>query len=382
MINDSIKKLQSHIVKEEYKGYDPYDSLLSPLFDHPAFNNRVVRFGGQQILKRIPINIRGLLQIEKGLNPVTLGLSIQSYTYLARINPGDSRFYFNEIEKLFKLLMRVKSSGYCGISWGYNFDWEARYTKINAYVPTSVATGIITNGLFEYYLLTGDEKYFEVCRDATRFVMEDLNKLHEGDLFCYSYSPNDKQYVYNASLKAARLLSQVYSIEKDEKLRSEARLAVEYAVVNQRSDGSWAYANHDARTWADNYHTGYILDCIDSYMSYTGDYEFKIALEKGLLFYTDNFFTNGRIPKFHSDKLFPIDSTAAAQSLLTLSRFGYLDLASNIANWYIENMQAKSGGFYYRKHKFYTDRTIFMRWSNAWMFVGLTYLLLKQNSIS
>jgi hypothetical protein len=41
----------------------------------------------------------------------------------------------------------------------------------------------------------------------------------------------------------------------------------------------------------------------------------------------------------------------------------------------MDNMQAQEGYFYFRKSKYFTKKTNFMRWSNAWMLAGLTALL-------
>jgi len=377
-IVQSLQKLKEYIISESYQGFDPYDTLLSPLFKYPVFRARIARFGAQQVCRRIPFSFRKPLLITKGLNPVTLGLAVQAYGYLLKTIPGSAAELNKELDYLLDALIKVKSNGYSGICWGYDFDWEHRYTRINAYVPTSVATGIITNGLFEYYLISGNKTALEMCRDAGKFIMNDLRKSFEGDLFCYSYSPVDRQFVFNASMKAARLLSQIYSVDKDENLKSEARKAVEYVMKYQRKDGSWAYANHDARTWSDNYHTGYNLDCLDAYMRNTEDFEFKPNFNQGFGYYRDNFFENTGIPKFYNNKIYPIDSTAAAQSLLSLSRFDTITKAEGVAEWYIKNMQAHNGAFYYRKHRYYTDKHSFMRWSNAWMLVGLSYLLYKK----
>jgi len=380
-ILESTVKLQNHIKSNQYKGFDPYDTLLSPFFKLPLLNSRIVRFGAQQVCKRIPINLRNILLIKKGLNPVTLGLSIQAYAYLAKVIPEQEEFYNKEIEHLLDLLESNKSKGYSGTCWGYDFDWEARYTKINAYVPTSVATGIITNGLFESYMIFPNERIKDIILDSSNFAVNDLNRSYEGDLFCFSYSPVDNQYVLNASLKAARLLSQAYFFNKNPELAILAKNAVQYVANVQRPNGSWPYAMHDARTWADNYHTGYNLDCIEAYMRLCDDNSFKDVFDKGLEFYVNNFFENNEIPKFYDNKLLPIDSTAAAQSLLSLSRYGYLEKAENVASWFIKNMQAKNGGFYFRKHKRYIDKNIFMRWNNAWMFAGLSYFLLKHKNL-
>ncbi|MDA7625733.1 hypothetical protein N8684_00570 [bacterium] len=93
---------------------------------------------------------------------------------------------------------------------------------------------------------------------------------------------------------------------------------------------------------------------------------------------TDSITKEG-IPQFYADKIYPIDCTAAGQTLLTLTRFGEFDTAKSVASWMTLNMQDKKGGFYFRKYNTHTERTIFMRWSNAWMFVGLAYLISQTN---
>lgn len=371
---DASHKLQRYIQSQNYRGYDPYDTLLSPLFKLPILNSRIIRFGAQQVGKRVPFNIRRLIGVKKGLNPVTLGLCIQAYSYLSHILPERRQEYLNEIEKLLDMLVEISSKGYSGICWGYDFDWEARYTKINAYVPTGVATGIITNSLFEAYSIHPNKRIREIILDASKFVVNDLNRSYEDELFCFSYSPVDSQFVLNASLKSARLLAQAYYFNQDPQFAALAKTAVDYVINTQRDDGSWPYAVHDARTWADNYHTGYNLDCLHAYIQITTDHSFEQALDNGLQFYLNNFFGKNTVPKFYNNKTYPIDSTAAAQSLLTLSRFGKLEQAERVASWYIKNMQDPSGGFYFRKFKWYTDRNVFMRWNNAWMFAGLSYL--------
>jgi len=378
----TIENLYGYMRAEEYRGYDPYDTLLSPWLKLPLLRSRIVRFGAQQVCKRIPISLRGPLLIKKGLNPVTIGLSIQAYAYMQASDPGKSSFYTSEISKLQDMLVSVASKGYSGICWGYDFDWEARYTRIDAYVPTSVATGIITNALFEHYLITGDKRSLDLCIDAIPFIRNDLNKQESNGTFCYSYSPVDTQYVLNASTKAARLLAQVYSINGDENLKREAKMSIQFVVDQQKEDGSWPYAVNDARSWSDNYHTGYVLDCLDSYMIHTGDESFRDVFDRGLRFYIDHFFEEDGAPRFYHNKTHPIDSTAAAQSLLTLSRFDHIDLARKVAEWYSNNMISKKGACYFRKHKRYMDRNIFMRWSNAWMLAGFCYLYYRIKEVA
>jgi hypothetical protein len=375
-ILNSILKLESYIVSEDYKGYDPYDSLMSPLFKLPVLNsNKLLRFGFQQVYRRIPFNTRKLFGIRKGLNPVTLGLCIQAYTYLSFVIPEKKDFYLSEIDKLIEKLTELKSEGFSGICWGYDFDWEARYAKIPASYPTVVATGMITNSLFTNYRLLNNKKSLDLCIDAANFVIKDLYKSYDGEKFCYSYSPGDKQKVFNATMKGARLLSQVYSVTKDENLYIEAKKTIGYVLDNQKENGSWSYAKGDARKWVDNFHTGYVLDALDDFIRFTDSKKYLIHLEKGYGFYEKSFFQDNEIPKYYENKLYPIDATAVAQSVMTLARFGNSELAIKIAEWSIGNLVSSTGYFYFQKNKFYKNKISYMRWVNAWMFTALSYLL-------
>lgn len=378
-VSERLFLLQNYIEREAYRGYDPYDALTSPMFRLPLLNhNKLLRWGFQQVLKRLPINTRPLLGIAKGYNPVTLGLCLQAYMYLAKMQP--EKIDGMKFDLLVSELSRLQSRGYSGACWGYDFDWEARYARIPAFTPTVVATGFITNSLFEYYRFTEDPRAFELCERATRFVMNDLNKTFEGDLFCYSYSPNDKQVVLNATMKGARLLAQVYSVTKNQTLIEEARKTVAFVVKKQQPNGAWAYATKkgDARTWADNFHTGYVLDCLDDYQKYSRDQSFNKALQKGLDYYEANFFENGEVPKYYDKSLYPIDATAVAQSILTLTRFGKMDLASRVVNWTLRHMQDKSGYIYYQRTKHGVNKIPYMRWSSAWMFLAISFFYFNQ----
>ncbi len=375
----AIEKTQAYILREGYKGYDPYDALTSPLFKLPFLNtNKLVRLGAQQVLKRLPLNLRPMLFVPKGYNPVTLGLCVQAYVYLAKSLPEQKAFYEKEINRLIVELIRLQSSKmrsekYSGACWGYDFDWEARYAKIPAYVPTIVATGFITNALFEAYSQLGNQRAFELCESATKFVVNDLNRTEKSDgRFCWSYSPRDKQIVLNATMKGARLCAQVGSVNGEKELLDLAKRTVEFVMQHQDEHGAWRYAIGDTRAFVDNFHTGYVLDCLDEYQTLSGDKGFQEGLQKGWRYYRENFFVNDQEPKYYDKSVYPIDATACAQSLLTLSRFGDHKTAERVAGWVIKEMQLPNGAFKYQRYAHYENRIPYMRWSTAWLFLGLS----------
>lgn len=371
--------LQTYVENEHYRGFDPYDGLTSPLFNLPILKtNHKLRFLSQQLIKRSPLNLRPLLRIEKGENPVTLGLAIQAYA-----ESGKSVDHHENISKINKLIIKLRNhipSGYECACWGYDFPWEARYAAIPAYQPTIVATGIISNSLYLAWKNLQIEEAKELVISSCHFAVNHLNRFEEPDgSFCFSYSPFDHEKVFNASMKGARLLAQGYSLTGNTLWKNLSAKSVQYVMKHQRTDGAWIYSQREAGGWIDNYHTGYILDCLDEYIKCTGDQTYNESLQKGFEFYLQNFIKEDGQPKFYDQNEWPVDCTAAGQTLLTLIRFNSLEKAKIVALWMIQHMQSQKGYFYFRKYSNHLEKTSFMRWSNAWMLAGLSTLVAMIN---
>ncbi len=372
---EGLEGLKSYIEINQFRGYDPYDALQSPLFKLPILrSNKLLRFGAQQLVKRSPFNLRPMLLVPKGYNPVTLGLCIQGYSYLFLAEPERKEEHLGKIMWLTSELKGMIPNGFSGACWGYDFDWEARHANILAYQPTVVATGIISNALFIAHEITGEPALTELIVGAASFVKNDLNRTETNDGLCFSYSPTDHQQVFNASMKGVRLLAQAYSITKDESLIDLAEKAVRFVVSAQHENGSWGYSLAKGGAWIDNYHTGYVLDCLSAYRELTGRGDLNKCLDSGFGFYRDHFIEADGMPRFYHNRAYPIDCTAAAQTILTTLRFGDRELALKVADWMIPNMQKKNGSFAFRKYRNYTEQTSFMRWSDAWMFAALCNL--------
>jgi hypothetical protein len=158
--------------------------------------------------------------------------------------------------------------------------------------------------------------------------------------------------------------------------REAAAKSPAYVARRQRPDGSWRYAVGDARRWADNFHTAYVLDGFDSYRLCTGDTQFESAKENDWCFYGRSLFVEARVAKYYSDRAYPLDATACAQSLLTLCRFGNVQTAARVAEWAIGAMQCSDGHFAYQVRRRRLILIPYMRWSPAYMYAGLSRLLL------
>jgi rhamnogalacturonyl hydrolase YesR len=373
----SFDRLTHWCEQEEYKGYDPYDGLNSPVFRAIPIlrDNRLARLFWIQFFKRSPVNFRPLAGVKKDYNPKSLGLFLSGYSHLYR-KENESR-HFEKIRFFAGKLLELKSRGWSGSCWGYNFDWQARAFFQPGYTPTVVATTFIGSALLDAYELTGDPEYLENARSACNFILKDLNRTYDaGGSFAFSYSPLDKSVVYNASLLGSRLLARVYSHTSEYGLIDPARESVRFCCNNQNADGSWSYGKQHYHKWIDNFHTGYNLECLADYARYSGDLSYQHHFERGFEFYISNFFTREGIPKYYNNSTYPVDIHSAAQLVITLFKTGRagetIELVGRVLDWTIENMQSEKGYFYYQLNGLFSSRIPYMRWAQAWMFYAMS----------
>lgn len=381
-INSPFNKLKKYCEENNFMGYDPYDGLNSKfLFKFGRISkNKFFKLCWIQFFKRSPFNLRKFFGIEPEYNPKALALFLSGYCNLYIRKPNKE--YLDKINYFVDHLIKVQTKGYKGACWGYNFDWQSRAFFQPKYTPTIVVSSFVANSLLDAYEITKNEELLTLSRSTCDFILFDLNRHVENDKsHAFSYSPFDKSIVYNASLLGARLLSRVYSFTHEENLLMEARCAVNYVCDYQHSDGSWSYGKYNFHQWIDSFHTGYNLECLADYTRFTNDQRFDEHLKKGIDYYLHTFFLKSGECKYYNNKLYPIDIHSISQLLVTLDKSErmdkYKEKIDKVINWAIENMQHESGFFYFQKHRFYTIRIPYMRWSQAWMFLALSIYLKK-----
>ncbi len=411
-----LKKLKAYVEKEQFAGYDPYDALNSPILNGLSFGNKYLRIAFTQGLKRLPFNLRPLFLVPKDYNPKGLGLFLWGYAKLYKCEKNP--LYLTQIEKLLDLLDGCKtevcldtglrrydkggldlphrgtmarlrgndkekdgndSGG--GHGWGYNFDWQSRAFFVPKYTPTVVNSSFIGHALLDTCAFTGLTKAREMALPIGDFILQDLHRLEEDGTICFSYTPIDNYFVHNANLLGASLLIRLFKETGKEAYKGTALTALAYSMKHQRDDGSWFYAEKDMAHWIDSFHTGFNLQAIRYFLDLGFAEEYRPQYEKGVRFYADNFFLTNGTPKYYHDRIYPIDIHSPAQAVVFFSGMGsaYVELTKKILNWMVENMQGPDGAFYFQKHKYYTNKIPYMRWSQAWAFHALTAYRLNLN---
>jgi rhamnogalacturonyl hydrolase YesR len=387
LAKESLDKLIAYCEKEEFKGYDPYDGLNSRLFQRLPLlpKSRLPRLAWIQLFKRLPINLRPLVGIRKEYNPKGLALFISGYTNLAKVEGLDR--HLEKINFFTTKLLESKSPGFSGSCWGYNFPWESKAFYQPKFTPTIVASTFAANALIDAYEATGNKRFLAEGISTKDFLLKDLNRttLPNGN-FVFSYSPFDDTSVFNASLLGAKLLSRIYSYTREEELIETAKKAIAYCCDFQRPDGSWTYSTLPFHQWVDNFHTGFNLECIIEYQKFSGDHSFEANIDRGMKYYLEVFFDKEGRSAYYNNSVYPIDIHAPSQLFVTLSKAGifneHRELADKVLTWTVKHMQAPSGYFYYQKRKFLTNKISYMRWSQAWIFYGLTHYLMAEKSQS
>jgi hypothetical protein len=375
-IKHSLDAVQNWVESRDYKGYDPGDGLTSflrPLTFGHLFAERLL----QQLIWKSPINIRPLIGVVP--LPSTKGRGFMAWGYLfLHKTLGESSYLAKAIQSL-TWLDRNKESGQVGHSWGNHFDFSTRGGRMKAHTPTIVWSGLIGQAFLEAYDQTGERKYLDVSDSICQWILN-LPRESTSDGSCLSYTGVGQSSVHNSNLLGAAMLARTWKYRHNDEYRRVAREAVLYSCARQRPDGSWWYAEKPTYHWIDNFHTAYNLDCLKRYIESTGDESFRHNLTRGYEYFKRTFFEASGRPKYYHNSTYPVDIQCASQAIDTFCFFAdedadALPLAETVARWTIENMQDRTGYFYYRQYPLLKAKTPYFHWGQATMFKALAHLL-------
>jgi hypothetical protein len=368
--------------ERDFAGHDPFDALNSRLFQSTPFKrSRAARLAWTQLFKRSPVSFRKIARVPAGRN--AKGTALFALAALANFRRTRTLEAERETRLLLGELESARLEGWSGAAWGYNFDWQGRAFFAPTGTPTIVPTAFAARAFTEAARDFNDESYLQIARSACDFILNDLPRGEESEReVCWSYSPVDRTRVFNASLLAAETLCSVGASMGENDLCEWSVRGARYVVNRQRADGSWAYGADGYQSWADNFHTAFILTSMARIMAFypACRVEFAEALKRGYEFWRASFFLTNGWPKYFHDRLYPVDAHSAGAAIVALLELQELDtdalaLAQKIALWAIQNLRDPRGFFYYQRRRFYTVRTPYMRWSQAWMLYALARLL-------
>ena len=378
----SLVQLECNVRKIRYHGHDPYDVLNFSRLD--KYNSKYLNMALTQAFVYSPINFRNLIGIRRGLNPKGVGLFVKAYCTLEKLKIYPEGFCLRISEILANWLIKNKSKFSGNFSWGYNFPWQSSQRKLESGIPTIVNSSFIGDSFLELYSLTSKKKYLEVAESICEFILEDLqiSKFDEG--ICFSYTPLDKHIVHNANVLGASLLDKVSKLNNSEKYARYSNKAFNYTISQQKSNGMWPYSL-DRITGTErnqiDWHQGFILDSLCEYLTNNPNSpeHYFSSMINGSEFYANKQFTKQGVSKWRWPKVWPVDIHNQAQGIITFANLSSFDgnfllISEKIATWTIVNFKKDNGFFEYQKWSFLSNKTIYMRWSQAWMLLALSKL--------
>ena len=378
-IENTLLKLLAFCRARNWSGYDPYDALNSRIFQKiPVLDSRLPRIVLTQTLKRSPINVRRLLLVPETQNPKGLALILSGLLNL-RDDLLPDRGHL--CDYMVKRLVQLRSPGVTYWCWGYSFPWQTRQNIVPAGAPNLVCTTFVANSLLDFYEQAGNQELLNKAISAAEYILNELY-WENGSEAGFSYPLRSLHVqVYNANFLAAALLCRIYRHTGLRTFRDPALKATRYSVRRQNADGSWYYGAAPFQMWIDNFHTGFNLSALLTIAKELETEEFEPSIRRGFDFYREHFFRNDGAPRYFHDRTYPIDAHSAAQSILTLLEFHDFDKtcfeqAISVLCWTMQHLWDDRGFFYYRVHRFGTIRMPYMRWSEAWMFLALSALLM------
>jgi len=309
LFNEIIQALSQYVQNEDFKGYDPYDTLNS-WFPFHIFGGRYGQILAMQFQVRNPINLRSLLGVKKEYSAKGLALFLQAYSILYRINPSE------EIKKilddLFNWFIENRRKDFEGYCWAvhYPIAWSVRSRP--KFDPSAVLACVVAEGIFEYYLTTKNKKAVEVLEGISIFLLNHIPITENEHGKCYSYTTTKKEVVFNANTYVAETFAKTYYINKDEKLKEEALKCIDFNLAYQKDDGRWVYRLYPETGVERNqidFHQGFILNSLYDSIKYLElkDKKYTDALKKGLDYYIHQQFTNDGRGFWRVPSLYPID---------------------------------------------------------------------------
>lgn len=294
--------------------------------------------------------------------------------------------YLDEAKLLIERIESQRSLGYEHSAWGQPYDWFSGQV-IPAYTPRTTVTSQVGRMYLDAYDIIKDDVYLEKATDIAQFFVNEMPLSHEDDnTICYSYTTIDQHKVHNPNMMASAFLTLVWEKTGSSIFIEKASKALNFTFSHINVDGSWYYASLPDKKVSkiDNYHTGYNLESALLIKKTLPEFPYEKELESAINYYESNLFANNGIPYLTNIKKYPTDIQCCAQSIITYCYITDIlkkpiSKAARLFQWTHKNMYLDGWYFYRMTKNGKKDKTDYIRWGNAWMFLAGSLLLKKYN---
>ena len=267
LLQSRLGKLERWVETQDYEGYEPFDGMSSWLSAF-TFRNGFMERLLIQLVRQSPVNLRPLLGVMPHAS--TKGRGYMALGYLKNYGFSGEERYKIRAERSLEWLMENRSPNVREYGWGNHFDFSSRGGRLPKHEPTIVWNSLIGQAFLDGYELLQERRYLEVAESVCRWILRlPREKTSAGS--CLSYVAYQQNSVHNSNMLGAAMLARTARFTGDRKALKVAKEAMEFSCSRQLGHGAWYYGVHPNTHWIDNFHTGYNLDSLRSYIETTGD---------------------------------------------------------------------------------------------------------------
>jgi hypothetical protein len=360
---DAALTLARSAATADFRGADPYDGLLWD-WPGPVVAGRRRRQALVQLHARMPVDIRRVYRREHALIAKALAVFASVGTRTAALGPTElPPFALRALE----LLVADRSAG--PLAWGYPWDVQTRWSFYPAGSPNVVVTAFAAGALLEAGAALGRQELIDRAQRAAGWVLENLWVEPDGYFAYHAGSPVPAN-IHNASMLGAWLVH--VALGRDAAAHDRVARAVDRTLAAQRADGSWGYGERLDLGWADSFHTGYVLSCLERMRAV--DPRVGEAVERGAGYYR-RFFDDHGGARLWPDRQFPEDGHSAGTGLTTLAllqRRGLIEpeMLASVAGRVLDS-GVRGGHAVHRRYRLGRSTVHYLRWCDAHVALGL-----------
>ncbi len=379
----SLLTLEAWGRERAWSGSDQYDGLNATRVPRVARSTALGRRLVIQAVKRSPLNLRPLLGIPPAQSAVSLAWAASAYA----INGFLPQFEADlRLAATLKKLERIRCGSYDEPCWGYHFDFQSRVFFYPKTEPNVIATVYAGTALLDAFERTQDPEQLARAHAIGLFLLRHVPQTGDHPGAFFGYLVGDRTPIHNSNLHVCALLARLYALTGDEQMARAAREGVRWTAARQRPNGSWPYGERSGLQWVDNFHTGYVLDALDTCLR-TGILDAPEVLEKGLAFYRARMFLADGTPKYFEHQTYPIDLWCVAQAIQTLSIASRRDSqllpqALHVFEFALRRMRRADGLFVFQRRGMWSNRVPHMRGVVAPMMLALAHLLARLEPVA
>lgn len=361
-----------------WRGTDPYDALnsqaLAWVLGRTPAGRRIVT----QVVKRCPVDLRGVLGVPPGVSAAALAWVAAAYALdhgVVSDRPA------SDLDDVLNGLLALRCPAFPEPCWGYHFDVQTRVFFYPRSAPNTIATAFAGHAFLSAYERTGEKRWLDVACGVADFFLRHVPTTETADGIFFGYLVGDRTPIHNASLLVCSLLARLARPLDSPELSDRAAAGVAYALAHQHPDGSWRYGEEPHLAWIDNFHTGYVLDSLMICRSAgVGGGLIDDGLMRGLNFYAQHLFQPDGTPRYYPSSLYPIDIQCVTQGIQTFAIAARLDpryagLAWRVADFALRRMRRQDGAFIFQRRRFWKNPAVHVRWCEAPMLLALVHLL-------